>query len=120
MVDVTLLCLAAFVAAAPGGTAPALDGPRPAWAPAASFEEAVIRAQSGDSPFYEELPPAGGEIPQYPYSPGVPASPFTGPAMPGNPPDFGAPAFTAPGAGPAQYDPFTPQTVPPGGIATYG
>lgn len=126
MVDVTSLCLAAFVAASPVA-APAVENPRPVWAPAASFEEAVIRAQSADSPFYEELPPAGGgEIPQYPYSPGVPASPFPGATVPGNPPDFGSPygtpAYTSPGGvGPTQYDPFTPQPqAAPGGVATYG
>jgi hypothetical protein len=129
MVDVTLACLAALLAASPGAAGRS-DDSRPVWAPAASLDEVVIRAQSADSPFYEELPPAGGEIPQYPYTPGGPTSPVPGTAIPGNPPEFGspygAPAYTPPGGfgapgGPTPYDPFTAQPqAPPGGMATYG
>jgi len=121
MVDVTLVCFAALLAAVPGADT-ATAGERPVWSPARDFDEVVIRAQS-ESPFYEELPPAGGGIPQYPYTPGAPSYPAPGTAVPGNPPDFGspygAPAYTPPGVG-APYDPFNGLPQTPGGVATYG
>jgi hypothetical protein len=138
MVDVTLVCFAALVAATPGqvgsaaGPSGAIGGwqvsgmadaetPPPLWKPAANFDEVVIRAQNG-SPFYEELGPAdgGGGVPQYPYSGGAPAFSTPG-AVPGNPPALGGAPYAAPSGGfgpaPAQYDPFVgppPGAAPPG------
>lgn len=85
--------------------------------PAANWHEAVIRAQSFDSPYYDELPPPGaGGVPQYPYTPSYPVP---GTAVPGNPPAFGAPPGSTPApVGPSPYDPFVtpPLSVPGGGM----
>ncbi|MGC1275932.1 MAG: hypothetical protein WBC44_19680 [Planctomycetaceae bacterium] len=104
----------------------------PFLAPASDWNEVVVRAQSLDSPYYDELPPpggvGGGVPPQYPYTPSYPAPGMT---MPGTPPEFGAPVVPPGGygspVGPSPYDPFvTPPmsvpgaAVPGGGALQYG
>ncbi len=92
--------------------------------PASNWNEVVVRAQSLDSPYYDELPPPGGGSlpPQYPYTPSYPAP---GMSVPGNPPQFGAPVGPPGGygspIGPSPYDPFvTPPMAVPGGAVPGG
>ncbi|HEX6985053.1 MAG TPA: hypothetical protein VF170_06730, partial [Planctomycetaceae bacterium] len=150
MVEVTLVCLAALLGAPPAGLGPDVPdairlgdfGTRPVSAPtgdagrddarpspfrpAADWDEVVIRAQSLDSPYYDELPApgTGTGLPQYPYTPTYPTP---GTTVPGNPPEFGAPA--APGGfggplapvGPSPYDPFVaPPAGAPGPVNQFG
>ena len=116
------------------------------WQPAEDFEQAIIRAQSLDSPYYNELPPPGGAgqypggAPQYPGGAGQPGG-FSGSPPPFQPspyPDpFGAsPPFTPnpgvpqggypqpyspqPYGGPGATDPFLGTSPNPGSITTYG
>ena len=142
MLDVTLICCAALLGAAPdagtlttaesvfagrpssGVAASSIASSPPVFTPAAGWDEVVIRAQSFDSPYYDELgPPVGGpQLPQYPYTPSSP--PMT---APGGAPTFGGtPGFGSPApspVGPTPYDPFVgqpPGAVPPGGTIQYG
>src|SRR5690606_30966640 len=107
-----------------GIAANSIAAAQPVFNPAAGWDEVVIRAQSFDSPYYDELgPPAGGpELPQYPY---VPSSPPITP--PGGAPTFGGnPTFSSPypsPVGPTPYDPFVgqpPGAAPIGGVQQFG
>ncbi|MBA3316313.1 MAG: hypothetical protein M3552_21095 [Planctomycetota bacterium] len=134
--DVTIICLAVLVSAVPDGPDAALpsSNSQPFYQAAESWDEVVIRAQSADSPYYDELPPSGGSLPQYPYTPTAPSYPAPGSTLPGNPPTFGDPSavpggYGAPGdygspVGPAPYDPFLgqmpPGTAPANGAYQYG
>lgn len=131
MVDVTLVCLAACLAASQVGEGSAFAEPRQTsignwglpvaaitseapsrsvYQPADSIEEVTIRAQSLDSPYYDELPPAGGGVlPQYPYSPGSPTYSPPGTSFPGNPPVIEGSPYAPPGGfGGAPYTPIAP------------
>jgi len=125
MVDFTLLCFAVLSAASPDvGAMTSSAVERPIYHVADSWDEVVIRAQSADSPYYDELPPAGGgTLPQYPYTPSVPSYPVPGTTLPGNPPTFGDPS-AAPPIGTVPYDPFLAQPAPVGvpgnGAIQYG
>jgi hypothetical protein len=126
MVELTLACLAIVVSAAPQGigSAELSPAPQPFYRIADSWDEVVIRAQSNDSPYYDELPPAsGGSLPQYPYTPSDPGYAVPGTTVPGNPPTFGDPnaasGYGSP-VGPVPYDPFLGQAAPPGSAPANG